>query len=317
MGKLQQQVTTLSNADQLRALIDSAERILRIDAPEPARDLLATLHEAHRMADQFERDAPDIDLRPEQARLDALDERVLRNARPLVRALGGMEAFEQYRQQFAPQPDEIWWQLDARIAEERRKSLRRLAITGIVVAVLAVIVFLARDILFPYNPVSDAVNNAGVRLDAGDIPAAQAEIDAGLQVVPTSTELLIWKGIVLQLSGDAAGSEQAFDQARQNARNEIEFYLQRGQSYIRVARFDDVIADADAVLAINPDSAEAYYLRATGYEAKGDMFQAVQDVDKSAQLAQAAGNDSLYALARYRYAMMMQAGVGPTATPTP
>lgn len=317
MGKLQQQVTVLSGADELRLRIDHAEKILRFDTPDAARDLLATLHEAHRMADQLERDSPGIDLRPERARLSGLDDRALRNAKSLVKALGGMAAFEQFRKQFDAQPDDLWWQLDAKIALDRRRLLQRLVTMGVVLAALGVIVFLARDFLFPYNPVSDAVSNASVKLDAGDLPAALAEVEAGLLVAPDSMELLAWKGILLRLMGDEQGSAQAFDASRQYARDEVEFYLMRGQAYIRFGRYDDVIADADAVLAIAPNSAEAYYLRATGYEGKGNIYQAMLDVDQSAQLAQAAGNDALYALARYRYAMLMQAGIVPTAGPTP
>lgn len=317
MGKLQQQVIVLSSADELRLRIDHAEKILRFDTSDAARDLLATLHQAHRMADQLERDSPGIDLRPERARLSGLDDRVLRNAKSLVKALGGMAAFEQFRRQFDAKPDDLWWQLDARIALDRRRLLQRLVTTGVVLAVLGVIVFLARDFLFPYNPVSEAVSNAGVSLDAGDLPAALAEIESGLVAAPDSAELLVWKGILLKLMGDEQGSEQAFEASRRYARNETEFYLLRGQTYIRIGRYDDVIADADAVLAIDPDSAEAYYLRATGYEGKGNVFQAMMDVDQSAQLAQDAGNDALYALARYRYAMLMQAGIVPTAAPTP
>lgn len=317
MGKLQQQITVLSDADQLRLRVDHAEKILRFDTPDAARDLLATLHEAHRMADQLERDSPDIDLRPERARLSGLDNRALRHAKTLVKALGGMTAFEQFRQQFDVQPDDLWWQLDVKIALDRRRLLQRLVTVGVVLAALGVIVFLARDVLFPYNPVSDAISNVSMKIDAGDLPAALAEVESGLAAAPDSMELLAWKGILLRLMGDEDRSNEAFEKSRQYARDEVEFHLVRGQAYIRVGRYDDVIADADAALAIAPNSAEAYYLRATGYEGKGDVFQAMLDVDRSAQLAQDAGNDALYALARYRYAMLMQGSVGPTAVPTP
>lgn len=317
MGKLQQQVSVLSGADELRLRIDHAEKILRFDTPEAARDLLATLHEAHRMAERLERETPDLDLRPERTRLAGLTDRALRHAKTLVRALGGMAAFEQFRRQFDVQPDDLWWQLDVRIALDRRRTLQRLATVGVVLAVLGLIVFLARDILFPYNPVSDAVSNAGAKVDAGDLPAALAEVEAGLAIVPDSMELFIWKGVLHRLMGDEAAGAEAFAQARRYARDEVEFHLLRGQAYIRVGRYDDVIAEADAALAIAPNSAEAYYLRATGYEGRGDVFQAMLDVDRSAQLAQEAGNDALYALARYRYAMLMQAGIVPTRAPAP
>ncbi|MCS7062205.1 MAG: hypothetical protein RMN25_13730, partial [Anaerolineae bacterium] len=143
MGKLQQQITVLSSADELRLRLDKAEKILRFETREAARDVLTTLHEAHRMADALERDTPGLDLRPERARLSALDERVLRYAHVLVKALGGPAAFEAFRTELGGRPDEVWWQLDAKIAADRRRLVRRLAIVGLVLVALGAAVWLA------------------------------------------------------------------------------------------------------------------------------------------------------------------------------
>jgi len=317
MGKYQQEVISHSEADQLRLLIDTCEETQGAKTADEARSFMSTLHQAHRLRQALEDQSTDLDLRAESARLAAVDERLLREARKMIRLLGGDQAFIEYRQQFDARPEDRWWQLDARVAAEQRRTIQRIAIAAGIVAVLAVVVYLARGILFPPNPVGDAVNSAGTRLDARNLPGALAEIDTGLNQVPTSTELLVWKGMLLELSGDAAGAQQYFDQARDNAASAAEYYLLRGQAYLRLGAADKVIANSDELLKLEPKSAEAYYLRATGYEMKGERILAMQDLDRSAQLAQDAGNDALYAMARYRYAILMQSQDMPEPTPTP
>jgi tetratricopeptide (TPR) repeat protein len=203
------------------------------------------------------------------------------------------------------------------MAAVRQRRLRRLGVAAAVVVILAIAAFLARDFLFPPNPVGDAVANAGAKLNAGDQKAALAEIELGLGVVPTSSELFIWKGLLLEAAGDPAGAQAAYDQARAHSQNDREFYLTRAQTCIQLGLPDRVIADADAVLAITPDSPEALYIRSTGYEMKGDRLNAMLDLDKSAELAQKAGNDALYAMARYRYAILMQSVDQSTPAPSP
>ncbi len=316
MGKLQQTVNTLNDADQLRQLVDQCEKTLSVATPDEARLFLATLHQAHRQLEELQASFPDLDLRAESARLNTLDDRVLRQASRVIRQLGGPAAFESYRQQFDARPDDAWWQLDAEVASIRRRRLQRLGVFVAALAIIGIAAFLARDFLFPPNPVGDAVANAGAKLNAGDNRAALVEIELGLGIVPTSNELLIWKGILLDYAGDAAGAQAAFDQARAQSRDDREFYLTRAQTYIQLGLPDRVIADAGAVLAITPDSAEALYIRSTGYEMKGDRANAITDLDRSAELAQQAGNDALYAMARHRYAMLLQSVDQSTPVPS-
>ena len=52
--------------------------------------------------------------------------------------------------------------------------------------------------------------------------------------------------------------------------------------------------------------AEAYYLRASGYELKNDLKAAVADLEKCASLAEAQNNESLFATTRIRLGNLMQ-----------
>ena len=316
MGKLQQEAPALSAAAALRELIDAAEKGYLARTADEARDFMSALHHAHRSLESLEAGYSDLDLRAERARLETLDERLLKDARRMIRLLGGLQAFQAYRSQFDAQPVDRWWRLDLQVAAERKRWMQRISVLAAVLAAVAIAAYLARDILFPPNPVGDAVNAAAIQMDAGNWPGALAAIDAGLEQVPTSTELLIWKGTLLELAGEPEEAERYFERARQAAGGLAEYYLTRGQAYIRAGAFERVIANSDELLQLDPNSAEAYFLRATGYEAMGNRIEAMLDLDKSAALAQDSGNDALYAMARYRYAILMQAMDVPSPTPT-
>ncbi|HEY3290245.1 MAG TPA: hypothetical protein VGK87_08975, partial [Anaerolineae bacterium] len=145
-------------------------------------------------------------------------------------------------------------------------------------------------------------------LQSNDITGALAAVNSTLSQIPTSTDLLIWKGILLEKTGDMAGSKSSFDLGLTSATSDKGFYLQRAITYVRLGDSPHVIADMNTVLAKYPDTAEAYYVRASGYEGVGKRTEAMADLTKCADLAQAAGNDALYAQAKVRLGTLMQAG---------
>ena len=77
---------------------------------------------------------------------------------------------------------------------------------------------------------------------------------------------------------------------------------------MRIGDFQRVLTDTNQLIQMYPDLAEAYYMRASGYEGLGQRTQAMADLEKCGELAQAQGNDTLYAQSRVRLATLMQAG---------
>jgi hypothetical protein len=74
------------------------------------------------------------------------------------------------------------------------------------------------------------------------------------------------------------------------------------------------------VIAQEPESGVGYYLRSSVALAREDYRTAIDDLDRAAELAQAAGDAQFEATVRVQRAMVFQrwtAQVSPLPTPTP
>jgi tetratricopeptide (TPR) repeat protein len=306
MGKLQQQLGRLNESDALRALLHDSERALanlKSATAHDVQELITDIEDGHQLLNRLH--ALGADVRSERARLETLDDRLIKNARPVVNVLGGVSQFAALRQKLNPTATDVRWRLDDVLADARRKTLRQIGISIAAIAVLLFAVWLARPILFPPDPVGDAINAAQRSLSEGNKVAALSAITTTLVQVPTNTQLLIWQGVLMELNGNTAATA-SFDKARAIAPDR-EFLIERAQVYYGFGQYAKAVADMDTLLAIQPESAEAYYVRGGAYESLGDKAKAIEDITKASDIAQAQGNDTLYATARVRLGMLMQA----------
>jgi tetratricopeptide (TPR) repeat protein len=306
MGKLSQLTGVLNDADKLRELIDRCEKALaRIDT-ESVRQLMLDNTAAHRLLDQLI--ASGADMRAEEARLSSVDGRIIRNAQKIVTQLGGRTELAKFRDQASPGTQARWWWLENELDARRRRTLTQLGIAAGIVAVILLVGYIARPVLFPPDPVGDAINSATIALDRKDMAGVLTAIDLGLKQVPTNTELLIWKGYLEEKAGNQQSATAAYNLALQNAGSDKEFLLQRAIQFVRMGEYQRVLTDTNQLISKYPDLAEAYYMRASGYEGLGQRAQAIADLEKAGELAQAQGNDTLFAQSRVRLANLMQAG---------
>jgi tetratricopeptide (TPR) repeat protein len=306
MGKLSQGIGPLNDADKLRSLIEECEKSYASLDSQNARQLMLDVNAAHQLTGELA--ATGADIRGEMSRLVTVDDRIIGRAGDVVRSLGGRQTYVELRKSIAPDSAFAIWGLDRELDAIRSRLFQRI---GILIGVLVVILiagYIARPVLFPPDPVGDAVAAATRSLGTNDLPGAISAIDSTLLKMPTNTDLLIWKGILLEKTGDLAGSMKSYNLGLSNATSDRDFYLGRAITFVRIGESYRVITDTNTVLAKYPDSAEAYYVRATGYEGIGKRIEAMADLEKSAELAQAAGNDALFAQARVRLGTMMQAG---------
>lgn len=311
MGKLQQDAGILNESDVLRELIALCEKDLAMISPESARDLLTNASEADALLDRLA--AGGADVRAEAARLETISERIVKSAKPIVAAVGGRDAYAALRAGVGPGATQPWWRLDDVLAGQRRRMWGRIGIAAAVVALIAVGAFLLRGFLFPPDPVGDAVFGVQAALRDGDLDRAIGAVELGLTQTPTNTTLLIWQGVLLEAKGDPAASA-AFAAARANV-SEGEFLLERSQANLMIGNYDQVLADTGAVIAAQPNSAEARFLRASAHESRSEIDLAIQDLEEASRLAQEAGNDTLYATARVRLGMLMQNAAGQPQQP--
>ena len=309
MGKLTQVKSVFTDADRLRDQIDSCEKALVSLNPETAHQLMLDATSANQILDQLS--ASGTDVRAEQARLSSVNERISRNARVILGLLGGPSSLALLREQIAPGTQERWWWLDREVAAARGRLLKRLGTFVAVVMVLVGIGYLVwpyiSPIVLPPDPVGDAINTATNALAQKDMAAAQKAIDIGLTKVPTSSELLIWKGYLDEKAGNQLAAQTEYSKALVCAGSEKLFLLQRAIEFVRVGEYQRVLTDTNELIAKYPNYAEAYYIRASGYEGLHQNALAIVDLQKCGDLAQAQGNDALYAESRVRLATLMQA----------
>ena len=315
MGKLQQDVGILNESDELREKIGDIEKLLVSITPESAPALLRKNTESHALLDRLADGG--ADMRAERSRLDTIDDRLVNYAPQIVKVLGGPASFAALRNEFAgAYADSRWWRLDDEVAAANRSRLIKIGVGVGALLVVLLLGFLLRGILFPPDPVGDALFGVQAGLRENDVPRALNSVGLGLTKLPTNTTLLVWQGVLLKMQNDPR-SENSFAKAKEIA-GEEQFLLERAQVSIQLNNNDQAISDATRAIELNPKSAQAYYLRSSGYEGKDELQRALDDLDKASTLAQEAGNDTLYATARIRAGTLMQrmmGGGGATATP--
>ena len=304
MGKLTQTVSVLNDSDKLRDQIDDCEKSLAALDAGAARKLMLDANMAHRTLEALV--GAGADMRGEEARLQSVDDRIIKKARTIVTLLGGRQVLIALREQTAPGTTERWWLLDHELDMARQRFLKRIATFVGVIVVILIAGYIARPVLFPPDPVGDAINAATNALEKQDLAGVQTAIDEGLTIVPTSTELLIWKGYLYEKAGNQQAADAAYGEALTSAGSDREFLLQRSMDFMRLGEYARVVTDTTTLIQKYPSSPEGYYMRASGYEGQGERTLAMADLEKCGELAQAAGNDSLYAQSRVRLATLMQ-----------
>ncbi len=307
MGKLRQDAGILNESDVLRQLIGEMEKLMVTITPASAPALLRQNTQAHALLDRLANGG--ADMRAERSRLDTIDERIMNRAREMLRAAGGAEGFATLRETDAgAYADARWWRLDDEVAAANRSRLIKIGVGVGALAVVLLLSFLLRGVLFPPDPEGDAIFGVRAGLQENDLPRALSAVEAGLTKVPTSTTLLVWQGVLLEKMNDPR-SMGAFAKAKEVA-GEKNFLLNRAQILVQLGENDRVIEDATRAIELDPKSAEAYYIRASGHEGTGEVQRALDDLEKSATLAQEAGNDTLFATARVRAGTLMQQLMG-------
>jgi cytochrome c-type biogenesis protein CcmH/NrfG len=312
--------------EELRSLLDQADnRIggLNTGTAGDALQLLRTLDRIETLYDDLL--AADVDLRAEESRRETIVLGVQRKAGRVLRLLRSEGGIAAARAKHATDQSQWWWHLDEYVAQQRRKSLRSLATTGVILLViLAIATLLYKTVLAPDPLVIARMNHISDTqraVESNDLPAALEAIEKGLAEFPADGELLLWRGAVLTRLNRPADAEETFAAARAVYGDEATFLIALSTIRLQVNDIAGAYADAKQATVIAPQNAQAFLALGGAQELRGEVSAASQSYSTAASLAAADGNTQLEAIAKVRMAMLMQTAPmmpNPTAPqPTP
>ncbi len=295
-------------ANELRTLLDQAERQL----PTLARgDMPAYLLRLDRIEAMFATLATEgLDLRAEQSRWDDLCLRIGARAGDLVRIAGGPKQMAALRSQHPPALS-FWWRLDEQVAATQRRQLRRLAVGALVAALILAAVALIYQRFFAPSPETvlwmDALSTVERGVMDEDWTSAIQAADAALVTLPDDIDLLLWRAVLAERSGDAAGAAAFLARAQAAETDPQRLSILLGMKQLQAGDLAGAQATAAAALQRDPTLAEAVYIQASVAEANGDRVQAIQLFEQAAALADE-DKVELAVTSRMRLATLLQQG---------
>jgi tetratricopeptide (TPR) repeat protein len=249
-------------------------------------------------------------MRAEVARLEAVSAGLRRKAAVFLREIGGAGVLRDARRVHQPDPANWWWFLDDLISDRRRARLRKLLrLAGAVAATLILLIVLYQRFLAP-DPATRARlehrQNAERLVSEGDLVGALKEVEQALLIAPDDPYLTILQGTLQQKLGRRTMAEETFAVAEAALGDQGRFLLTRGQAYLLLDQMPNALADAEAVIALDPESASGFMLLGRTNELLGDYPAAVVAYEQAAALAEIQGDFQLAGTARVSMGFLMQ-----------
>lgn len=320
---IQQRSRITTPTEQLREALDRLEAQigkLGHDTRDESLKILPLFDEAHTLFAELA--DKDIDLTAEKTRYETVSAQFQKKGSVFLRKIGGVRILEALREEHAPDPDRWWWFIDQWLAEQKQRQLRRQGKSLLIgVAIFAVLALLYTLFLAPDKATRERLSHlqtAESLAQTGEYAQALDEVNNGLNYAPNDLDLLILKGVLERHLGHQTEADAIFEKAETVAGSRKAFLLSRAQAYQILGEPEDVLADAQAVVALDPETPYGYFYIAQAYVTMGKFSEAVTNFEKTAELASAAGELELEAMARvqigYLYQMMASQ---PQNTPTP
>ena len=294
----------------LRDMIHDLETDLP-DLDEAGKEVIDFLRRRDQIEQEFSRlESENLDLRPEKTRIETIDNILSREANTIVgqaREAGGLQAV---REEENPPESHWWWYLDEYVAEKRRKKIVKTV--TIVLSVLAVLVagnFLMDKFFGLSSQEKEArihINEAEQQFREGSYQQAIKEYEKAVKITPSDGQAQTALGVLYELQGNMEKSQEAFEAAENAFDDRLEFLMTQAQTYMTAEQYDKALDKANAAIELDPESARAYLIRGSIYEKTDKRAKAIEDFQHSADLAQSAGQDALYVLAKMRLATLLQ-----------
>jgi tetratricopeptide (TPR) repeat protein len=316
---LQQREFRATSSAQLRELLGQLEARLgklEYDSREEMREILALFDAVQARIVELERAG--ISLMAETLRFETVAATFRRKAKTFLRKVGGAKGLAALRSGQAPTSEQWWWFIDQWWAEQR-KAQRRSHVKWLLVGAAAFIIVAVVNALF-FAP--DKATFEIVRLQqmaeqltqAGDYAAALNAVNEALALSPDNASLLAFKGILQIELGFETEAATTFAAAEAASGSREQFFLNRAQVYLTLGLSEAVLADAEAAIAANPQSARGYLYLAQANADLGNLSEAEMQYDEAGRLADEAGDPEIAAIARVQKAYLYQQLFVPTPT---
>ncbi len=265
----------------------------------------------------------------EEVRFESLCSQLESKQARLLQKLGGAKALIALREARDPHVlDEAhwWWRLDHKIASEQRARWRRIGLWSVLgLIAFALLAFGYERFLAPDPAVRRAYGhqrNAEMLAEESNYAEALAEANQGLAQTPDDPYLLTLQGVCHQMLGEMEAAEESFA-AAQAAYEPPELFLRaRAQVYLRLGQPDELEADANALLTLEPDSPHAHFYLGLVSEVRQEYQAAKTYYEKASELARAADEMELHVMASMQLSQVMNKlasdpSSAPTATTAP
>lgn len=125
-----------------------------------------------------------------------------------------------------------------------------------------------------------------VLMASGDIPAAEAATDRGLEQLPNSIQLLTERAQQLEWLGNSAEALAAYTNIvhRQAPQDATSALTKKAKIEGELGRYDDVITDSGTIIGIEPNNAVAYSNRGLAYYRQDKDKLALADLNRAVTL---------------------------------
>ncbi len=290
-----QAVTIGSLLDQMEALLGR----LGPGSGKQALELLLLMDEVNaRIQEQNGREGV---LVAEKTQFASIQARVKKDAAVLLRELRGAAGLQVERSRHNAVEAAWWWRLEKVVAEANRNRVRHaLKIFGIVALVAGLLAGIYWFFLQP-DPADIARMNATDKAQAvareGNIQEALTIVEEGLTVAVDDPQLLIVRGVLLEMAGRMEEAEQVFDRAQSLIGESSLYHQARAEAYLGLDLIDEAVDEAEQGVIIDPVSANGFLILGQCLQTQGDTGNARLAYQEAIRLAELSGEAEIAAQA--------------------
>ena len=310
-----------TRVESLRVLLNNLQlRIVRLPQAhnEDALQIPVMLDQAADLLDEIQQSGGSAS--SEESLFETILAQFQKYRKAFLQRAGGAVALEKARQAHQPTADHWWWFVDETLAAERRQGIRRaLIIGGISILVLAVLAVVYQKFLAPDPALQASIGyqtSAENFLTTGEYEEVLAQVELALQNTPDNPTLYVLQGLAYELLGEPELATKSYETAQKGFPNRDSFYAIRAGYYLMANQGELALADTDAAIAINPDSAVSFLRKAQAYEMLGEISKAIDTYELASDVASRIGNPQLEVMARMNLAQLLQMFPSPAETPT-